>query len=122
MNPNTAPRTLTRAEYQALRHGYRLARRRDTLALNDCYRNRRQPINPDFAFSYFKRHPIALAETFLRRGNERPVAGDRCRIALSRLWSRRSRAEFEARKADIISAVSRRNRELDAQIARERAA
>ena len=115
-------RTLTRAEYAALRRGYREARRQDQLDLRDPYRNRRQIVYSDRAFSYFQRHPLELAQTFLRRMIDRPVAGDRCRVAVNRLWARRARAERDRDRAAVIAAAMSQSRAVGALVARERAA
>lgn len=66
MNPNL--NLITRDEYQAMRRGYRCARRRDVEALRDALSDCRQMLTTTgHAASYCARFPSRLSLTFFPR-------------------------------------------------------
>lgn len=66
MNPNL--NLITRDEYQAMRRGYRCARRRDVEALRDALSDSRQMLTTTgHAASYCARFPSRLSLTFFPR-------------------------------------------------------
>jgi len=91
VNPNANPsRTLTKAEYQAIRRGYRLARRKDA-DYREGIRTARNSLSghPQHAASYLFRHGPELSATFFKpvdmgRGNYRLPRGPRAEALFQR--------------------------------------
>lgn len=107
-------RSMTQAQYLALRHRYRKAQRDDAHASTMNSSEWRRSNQRDGAGAIRRSVPADIAATLDHRESS-PVMqrSERLRIALNRFYGKRHRAQLAVRQASAISAAMSKSRQLD---------